>query len=71
MVVWGVRIGGAVLASIEVATVVNWVIWASESIAWIIIYNTTVSVIGVIDICDSIVVIIPVNVVFKAVPVNI
>ena len=71
MVVWGVRVRGAVLASIEVATVVDWVKWASKSIARIIIDNTTVSVIRVIDVCNSVVVVIPVDVVLKPVTVDI
>ncbi len=66
-----VGIRRAVLATIEVAAIVNWVIGSGESVAWIVIDCSTVAVVGVVQICNSIVVIVPINIIFKAVPVNI
>ena len=71
MIVRSIAIGGAVLAAVKVATIVDRVIWSSKCIARIVINDTTVSIVRVVDVGDTVVVVIPVNVVFETVSVDI
>ena len=66
-----IAVWSAVLASVKIATIVDRVIWSGKGIAWIVIDHTTVPIIWVVDVGDTVVVVIPIDVVLEAVAVDV
>ena len=61
----------SIIASIDGIAVPKRVIGLIELVIDVGVYNTTVAVVRIIQIVDSVVVIIPVNIVFQTVTVNV
>ena len=59
-----IRVSLVIIAAVECVAVAEWVVRLVELIVRVRIDNTTIAVVGVKQVVDSIIVIIPINVVF-------
>ena len=71
MVRYIVRICLTVLTTVEQSKVSHWVKWGLECIVKVRIYGTAISVGGVKEVGEPVVVVIPIDVVFKSITINI
>ena len=61
----------AVGRAVQVSTVVHRIIRGAEGVSGVIIHDTAVAVVGVVQVGDAVVVVVPVDAVLKAVAVNV
>ena len=59
-----IRVSLVIIAAVECVAVAEWVVRLVELVVRVRIDNTTIAVVGVKQVVDSIIVIIPINVVF-------
>ena len=59
-----IRVSLVIIAAIECVAIAEWVVRLVELIVRVRIDNTTIAVVGVKQVVDSIIVIIPINVIF-------
>ena len=71
MIGQSIRVGTVVVTAIECVAITQWVIGLVELIVHVHIHKATVAIIGVVQIVDTIVVVIPIDVVLKAVTIDV